>query len=286
MRKTARLHVFIMNQHLLKNNDTCLNSFKLKQNRLKKTKFLYLLPAMITKSHTVKDVLTHNHFLEMVLERYDVKVSEQNNKIEVIAKTKGVAIDFFVEILNLFDSEKPFSKDNLLHYDIPVVLDYLERTHRYYLSKRLFELESSMHVVCAENNNDQYLHILLHNFFNEFKTELWEHIEMEENFLFPHINFLQETQKGFCTTEAKRKLKNFSAEKFIVDHNDDSEKQLAELFDILDYLFPYTHFLSPVSVLKQQLRCFEKDLHIHALVEDEVLMPKVLALENALIAAL
>lgn len=228
----------------------------------------------------------HNHFLEMVLARYDVLMSERNTKIEVIAKAKGVEIDFFVEILNLFDSEKPFSKDNLLHYNIPVVLDYLKRTHRYYLGKRLFELESSVHEVCAENNNDQYLHILLHNFFSEFKTELWEHIEMEENFLFPHIAFLQETQKGFCSIDAKRKLKNFSAQKFVADHNDDSEKQLVELFDILDYLFPNTHFLSPVSVLKQQLRGFEKDLHIHALVEDDVLMPKVLQLEKMLQLAL
>jgi regulator of cell morphogenesis and NO signaling len=241
---------------------------------------------MITKSHTVKDVLTHNHFLEMVLERYDVMVSEQNSKIEVIAKTKGVEIDFFVEILNLFDSEKPFSKDNLLHYNIPVVLDYLERTHRYYLGKRLFELESSVHEVCAENYKDQYLQSLLQNFFTEFKTELWEHIEMEENFLFPHIIFLQTAKEGFSAIETKRKLKNFSAEKFTSDHNDDSEKQLSELFDILDYLFPQTNFLSPVSVLKQQLRCFEKDLHIHALVEDEVLMPKVLVLEKNLIATL
>ena len=109
---------------------------------------------------------------------------------------------------------------------------------------------------------------------------------MEENFLFPHINFLQTAQKSYCSIEVRRKLKNFSATKFTADHNDDSEKQLSELFDVLDYLFPNTHFLSPVSVLKQQLRCFEKDLHIHALVEDEVLMPKVLALENALIATL
>jgi regulator of cell morphogenesis and NO signaling len=241
---------------------------------------------MITKSHTVKDVLMHNHFLEMVLERYDVLVSERNSKIEIVAKTKGVAIDFFVEILNLFDSEKPFSKDNLFHYDIPVVLDYLQRTHRYYLGKRLFELESSVDEVCAENYKDQYLQTLLQNFFTEFKTELWEHIEMEENFLFPHINFLQTAKEGFSAIETKRKLKNFSAQKFTADHNDESEKQLSELFDILDYLFPQTNFLSPVSVLKQQLRCFEKDLHIHALVEDEVLMPKVLVLEKNLIATL
>lgn len=241
---------------------------------------------MITKAHTVTEVLTHNHFLEMVLERYDIRVNEQHSKIEVIAKAKGVELDFFIEILNLFDSEKPFSKENLLHYDIPVVLDYLKRTHRYYLGKRLFELESSVQEVCAENYKDHYLQKLLQNFFTEFKTELWEHIELEENFLFPHIDFLQNAQKGYCSIEVKRKLKNFSAEKFISDHNDDSEKQLLELFEVLDYLFPQTNFLSPVSVLKQQLRCFEKDLHIHALVEDEVLIPKVLYIEKSLISAL
>lgn len=240
---------------------------------------------MITKTHTVKDVLNHNHYLEMVLERYDVLYNDRENKLEVIAESKGVEIDFFVEILNLFDSEKPFSKDNLMRYDIPVVLDYLKRTHQYYLGKRLFEIENSLQAVCDdETASDAFLTSLLNNFFSEFKIDLWEHIELEENFLFPHIAFLQVAQKGYCSIEAKRKLKNFSVQKFISDHNDDSEKQLTELLEILDYLYPDTHFLSPVSILKKQLFAFEKDLHIHALVEDEVLMPKVIRLENSTIS--
>jgi len=239
---------------------------------------------MIVRNHTVQEVLIHNHFLEMVLERFDIRQNNKHQTLEFIFRTKETELDFLIEILNLFDSEEPFKKDNLLQYPIPVILDYLQRTHKYYLGKRLFELEHTIHKIGQEHPKDFFLTTLLNNFFTEYKTGLWEHIEMEENFLFPHINLLLEAETGKCDKDVLQlKLKNFSAQKFIAEHDDDSETRLREIISMLDYLYPINNCLCPVCIFKSQAAGFEKDLKIHALVEDEVLMPKILLIENQLI---
>lgn len=242
---------------------------------------------MLSASYTVNEIKEHNYLLEMVLDRFDVSSKNGNATLEIISLENGCNLNFLIEILNLFDSEKPFCKKRLQQYNIPTVIDYLQRTHKYYLSKRLFEIESSVEQVCHAHYNDTFVHSILNNFFTEFKTELWEHIEMEENFLFPHVQFLISCAPATKNTKwLKRRLLNFSLQKFIADHNDNSETQLSEFTEMLDYLYPKEQVFSPVSILHQQLKGFEKDLHIHALVEDEVLIPKVLAIETELLQSI
>jgi regulator of cell morphogenesis and NO signaling len=194
-------------------------------------------------------------------------------------------LDFLVEILNLFDSDDSFPRNTLSQYPIPVILDYLQRTHKYYLGKRLFELERTIQIIHEDFSGNSRLCLQLDNFFTEFKTGLWEHIELEENYLFPHIRFLMTcAQAGRNTKWLQRKLKNFSLEQFIADHDDNSEQRLLEIQMLVTDSCPFNRF-SPLQVFLKQAQGFEKDLRIHALVEDHVLIPKALHLERQLKSA-
>jgi regulator of cell morphogenesis and NO signaling len=238
---------------------------------------------LITKTQTVHEVLAHNHFLELVLERFDIRLNECNGTLECISKSNGLELDFLVEILNLFDNDEQFPRNTLSYYPIPVILDYLQRTHKYYLGKRLFELERTIQIIHDDFPDDNRLCPLLDNFFAEFKTELWEHIELEENYLFPHIQFLMTcAQAGKKTQWLQRKLKNFSLEQFIADHNDNSEQRLLEIQMFIGDSCRPMHRFSPLHIFLKQAQGFEKDLRIHALVEDDVLIPKALEMEQQL----
>lgn len=237
---------------------------------------------MISKHQTIDDLLKHNSLLEVVLSRFDIQNDEKGFSLAVIADMKNFELDFFIEILNLFDGEPPRFSENFEKFDATTVIEYLEKTHQYYLGKRLFELERSVNCICEEYYQDAYLSTLLKNFFNEFKKELWSHIELEEIHLFPYIKYLLTPIANIDRYEAERKLKNFSLIQFAQEHDDNSENDLSEIIQILSYLFPNDRFFSPVSILKKQLQSFEKDLKVHTLVEDEILMPKAFLLENNL----
>ena len=56
----------------------------------------------------------------------------------------GVDCDFFIQVINIFGSETELPIEQLKSFPIPIILDYLEKTHRYYLNKKLLEIEQSI----------------------------------------------------------------------------------------------------------------------------------------------
>jgi regulator of cell morphogenesis and NO signaling len=237
---------------------------------------------LITKNQTIQEILVHNQFLELVLERFDIHLNPEDCTLEYISKSNRLELDFLVEILNMFDSENPYELCyNLSSYPLTVILDYLQRTHAYYLGKRLFELEHTIQIIQQETTYDNNLSLPLARFFTAFKTGLWEHIELEENYLFPHIRFLMTCAKAVSHTKwLQRRLKNFSLQQFIADHDDNSEQQLIHIQTFIEQHIIPDDRLSPVQVFLKQVQGFEKDLRIHALVEDHVLIPEALRLEQ------
>lgn len=235
---------------------------------------------MINRFCTLGDILAHNHLLELVLERFDIRWCAPHETLECISRENGCSVDFLVEILNLFDKEVPYPSDTLQQHPLPVVIDYLERTHRYYLDKRLFELERIIQLIIREGTGRHRLCSQLKIFFEEFKTGLWEHIELEENYLFPHVRFLMSCAAAVKNSKwLQHKFRNFSVHQFMAEHDDDSETRLSVIQQIVAANIGYTTQFSLIEVFLRQVQAFEKDLRIHALVEDEVLIPRALQME-------
>lgn len=72
---------------------------------------------------------------------------------------------------------------------------------------------------------------------------------------------------------------NYSLQKFIDNHHD-TEKDLSNVKEaILNYEPPESN-QTPYRILLTQIDAFEKDLSVHALIEDSVLIPRALQLEK------
>jgi regulator of cell morphogenesis and NO signaling len=73
---------------------------------------------------------------------------------------------------------------------------------------------------------------------------------------------------------------DFSIKHFIEHHSDTVELQISEVKKHIVRAQQSAYEIFPFRVLLKQLDEFEKDLRIHAKIEDEVLIPKALELEN------
>ena len=79
-------------------------------------------------------------------------------------------------------------------------------------------------------------------------------------------------------------MKSYSISTFIAEHND-MENDLAEVRKVIvDYSPAYSITPFPYRIFLIQLQLFENDLRKHAQIEDEVLVPKALHLENELLS--
>ncbi|HAR20307.1 MAG TPA: hemerythrin [Cytophagales bacterium] len=205
--------------------------------------------------------------VSLLAQRYGLDTKETFE--EAAFAQKGINTDFFIELLHLFNTESELPIEQFKTFPIPIILDYLQKTHHYYLNKKLLEIEQSISNL-RNQLPENHLLPFLENFFVWIKENLTFHIRMEEEQLFPHILALYLKVKD---------KKGFSIQQFIENHADTVELQLSEVKKHIVRAQSSVSEIFPFRVLLKQLDEFEKDLRIHAKIEDEVLIPISLELE-------
>lgn len=223
--------------------------------------------------------------VDQIVQRYAVSLN--SNILHSYHELQDINIDrdFIYALLESFEDLSAFAPDEYNRFSLQIIVDYVRRTHRYYLSKKLPEIEQSIGILLANYGGDHPLLSVLETFYSDYRKDLIEHIKAEEAHVLPHIDMLLKfEQDGTLISDRVDQSKDFSLTGFIENHHD-TEEDLSKVHNtILQYEPPSTN-RTPYRILLTQLQMFERDLAVHALIEDLVLIPRALALEERLIKA-
>lgn len=223
---------------------------------------------MIQAATTLKTISSHHPLFETVLDRYSLRFSDQGMPVGVACKKSNISTEFLIEILRVFEAPQTFDTEKLKQFPVPVVLDYLYRTHRYYQDKRLGEIELSVDRIAEVYGQEHPLLILLRTFFQRYKNQLAEHIQEEEKTLFPHIQKMYEAKVA-----GEEIVDDFDYDQFLHGHGEDElDTPLREIQQLVERQHPEVKTLFPYNVLNWQLNALSQDLWIHERVEEEVLI--------------
>lgn len=113
-----------------------------------------------------------------------------------------------------------------------------------------------------------------------FVEDFIHHIYEEEDTLFTYIRLLDRASRGrYNPSELFYKMERNSLQRFAIEHeaHDDEMEGIRKITS--DYHLSGDAPLH-VKVIYSELGQFEKSLQTHARIENEILFPKALALEN------
>lgn len=214
-----------------------------------------------------------NSFTGQILQRYG-NISKE--------KPKGL-FEFVHELTQAFEAPEDFNPAIFLAFPTSLITDYIRKTHRHYLFKRLPEMEQSIQLLLQDYDEGHPLLETLHSAFLDYKTQLSLHICEEENHLLPYVEFLIDADNyGFTAQEYFYQTTRYSLREFEEDHHDDHETGLRNIRkSILSYNPPATNS-SPHRILIEQLDNFDRDLSVHGMIEDKVLLPRMMEVERRL----
>lgn len=224
--------------------------------------------------------IERQHLEQLVMQRYTIgKPGSAQQRATELA-----AIDAqFVELVKTaFVRSNAFPKAELMTHSVATVVDYLERTHVLYLQKRLPEIAQTIHILHKNYEVPRASLVALDVFIKRYSAQLAAHIEEEERELFPYVHELVRANRHRVVTPyvtqqlAANKLQRF------LDTHSDTENDLQRAQQAIRAYEPSRTNQSPYRILLDQLAAFELDLHIHSRMEEEVLVPKALALETAI----
>jgi len=212
------------------------------------------------------------------LVRLGITADLYSDSISAIEQRKGISPDFASGIMEAFLQPDGFDYSAFRRFDVPTLVDYLRRSHMSYRDKRLPETLQLVHHLMSTECITPVLMAVLHTFVRDYRSELLEHFAEEEAVLFPYALALHAAKEGGRAIPAN--LSGYSSEAFVAGHRhlDDSLGEVRKA--LRNYCVDGRRF-SPCHILLHQLRDLEKDLRVHELIEDRVLIPKLREMEQS-----
>lgn len=223
----------------------------------------------------------NSYILSQVVQRYSIEFPKGDHYFYDQLQSKGLDKDFIFSILNSFE-EKKFNGSDFESFGIEMIVDYIQRTHLFYVQQKLPEIEQSILQLHGFYKSSHPLLQELRSFFRNYQRELETHFTEEESKLMPYIVLLRNAEKsakGF--SEYTHFSGTYSIAQFLTEHHD-TEDDLAQIRKTIRMYNPPPESQIAYRTLLTQLELFEQDLHVHARMEEEVLIPKALKIETEL----
>lgn len=214
------------------------------------------------------DIVLRNYTLVSVLPRFDIRLGFGEKTLSEVCKKHGVDTDFFLMVCNIhtFDDYFPAKRD-LLQIHVPDLLRYLEKSHAYYTEHRISTIErrlGNMADSCETTHS-----AILSKFFTEYRQEVTNHFDYEEQTVFPYI---QELLAGSSS-------RNYHISQYEENHSNIDDK-LSDLKNIIIKYLPENCSSEERNDILTDIFLFEEDLLKHTRIEDKILIPIVRQIEK------
>jgi regulator of cell morphogenesis and NO signaling len=156
--------------------------------------------------------------------------------------------------------------------------DYIVNTHHRYIRTNLPDIRAYAHKVARVHGGRHPELLVVHELVEHLSSEIDAHLEKEERVLFPYIKRLAASAQG-----GFRSGLGFTAAspiRVMVEEHEMAANQLASIRTLTNgYTLPEDACAS-YSLLFRMLDDFEQDFILHAHLENNILFPKTLVLEE------
>jgi len=220
------------------------------------------------------DVILTNPSLMLVLEHFDIKLELHEKTVSQICLENNISTHLFLTVVNLFSGYKSKENTRFSVADIQMIITYLKNCHSYYQLEKYPQIRSYIDEIYTINKHENVK--LLDRFFKIYFNEVNEHLDYENQVVFPYVLYLNNVivKKQHDSIQI-----NYSVTEYKEHHNDIEEK----LTDLKNLLIKYLPLDNDQLVRRKLLFCLfelEKDLKIHSEIEDTILIPLVEKMEQ------
>jgi regulator of cell morphogenesis and NO signaling len=232
------------------------------------------------KDKRISELVDLNYVHAYVLFYFGIRFYEYSEMtLDQVCKRQGLRVEQVVRELeaptHLQEAELP-----LASYPIDLIIQYLKHSHFLFIKHKLPYIARLIESFSAKHEEYAGIERDLKLVFPLFVEEFIEHIYEEEDTLFTYIQALERAAKGKCVpTKLYYLLEKNSVQRFAMGHevHDDEMEGIRKITK--DYHVDATTPLH-IKVMYNELKDFEKTLVTHARIENEILFPKAMDLEN------
>lgn len=238
------------------------------------------MDKLTLKNTRIQDLVDENYVRGYVLYYLGIRFYEYSElTLAQVCEKRGLKVE---QIIRELESPSYVREEDLplITYPVDLIIEYLKHAHFLFIKHKLPYIARLVESFKAQH--DDYLQIErdLKIVFPLFVEDFIEHIYEEEDTLFHYILALERALKGsFSPGRLYYLLEKNSVQKFAMEHevHDDVMEGIRKI--TRDYKLQGKAPLH-VKVIYNELKAFEQSLITHARIENEILFPKAMGMEN------
>jgi len=238
---------------------------------------------MATASQSVREIITTQASAAAVLQRFEIDFcSRANQSLADACSELQLSTDQVLEKLAAAEAERNGAPPVDPHsMSLEKLVQYVVRRHHQVMRQELPRLAELAHKLATKHGQRAPELVVVDGLMDELHGELIAHIEKEENVLFPYVVHLDQNQ-GLARPIASACFQRVSQPvRMMMNEHETALRILAELRSLTKDFTPPDWACGTHASLHTGLRAFEKDLKQHIHLEDDVMFPRAVNLENS-----
>jgi regulator of cell morphogenesis and NO signaling len=237
------------------------------------------------RTATLKELVTQNFQTAAVFEKYSLDFCCRGGKtIDEACKEKGIDVLTVLNELSTIEHTGGSISSSFKEMQPDMQCNYIVDTHHAYVSKMIPVLYAHTQKVAAVHGANHPEVIAIAKHFETVAIELQQHMKKEEQMLFPFIKALHAAVKKnepiihapFGTVQ--NPIRMMEAE------HQNAGDEMFEIRSLSSNYTPPADGCTTYRITYQELQDFERDLHEHVHLENNILFPAAVRLEQAMIS--
>jgi regulator of cell morphogenesis and NO signaling len=232
------------------------------------------------ESATVGQIVADDFRAAAVFDRFGIDFCcDGRQSLPDACRKAAVSPDVVVRQLEALDAAGHID-DDVARLPLDRLIDHIVSVHHVYVREALPRITGYLRKLVEVHGGRHAELALVAAAFDRLGSELKQHLIKEERVLFPHLRDLAEHGEGYCA----RVMSPFGSVENPIrmmerEHRDagDELEMIRELTS--NYTAP-ADGCTTYAVCMRELKTFERDLHRHVHLENNVLFPRAIALEN------
>ncbi len=218
------------------------------------------------------DLISDDYRMLQMISRFGITPGFGEQTVAAACQTAGVDTGTFLTVVNYIKTPgRVYSNDMKNRIYLPALMDYLRKSHSYFVDYRLPLIRRKLisAIDCSANNQIAFLIL---KFYDEYAAEVAHHMNYENEHVHPHVETL---------LEGRLPAEPFASVVHQHTHNHSNiERSLSELKNIIIKYYPSGANASLLNDVLMDVYIMEEDLLTHCQLEDTLFAACVQHLER------
>ncbi len=230
----------------------------------------------ITKETIIGQLVANDYRTASIFKQKGIDFCCNGNRtIEDACLKKGLAPATLIEELTEITYLKTSTEIDYKTWPLDLLADYIEKKHHRYVASKIIEIIPFLDKVMRVHGGQHPELLEIGKLFKESAAELTSHMKKEEQVLFPYIRKmieLNEVNAPFGTVKNPISM--------MMREHDTEGVRFRKIAELSNNYTPPADACNTYKVTFHLLKEFEEDLHLHIHLENNILFPKSIAMEQ------